>query len=398
MANQGKTYRRPTPYIQTCYRPIKPQRRGPRPLTILLSCLTIVAFIHFITALHPLYPTDTATNCQKFIRSIDYTRYIHLQANHQEMQAVQYVDQATGGQPAALVLVNDTGAQHLLDVYVFSCTMQQVNGQFAPAVPELAVVFKRQGLVEGAATITNANTLSISRLDSTLSQTTRMLMQPEQQDIYQEYTWQKGAFVQTLFPALYPVTSRGEAEELQDEVNNGHPLPWSDPLFTSEQMARDIFHWSDHNLQETLQNNNGSTAHVLLIQQHPHFTVAVTLNRLVQHNSSGLWFVTEARTPGMTLKLMQPDHFISSPLHVEGAIASPAIDVGSAATVLYSHTLTPLSILNAPTITVYRNGSYSGTILYTNDMPGQQGLLLIQMLPTRGSSNGQILLTNLILN
>jgi hypothetical protein len=31
-------------------------------------------------------------------------------------------------------------------------------------------------------------------------------------------------------------------------------------------------------------------------------------------------------------------------------------------------------------------------------MPGQQGLLLIQMLPTRGSSKGQILLTNLILN
>jgi len=344
-------------------------------------------------AIHPLYPTDTANNCQKLIRDSDYTKYISLQPNRQEMQAVQYIDQATGGLPAALVLVNDTSEQRLLDVYVFSCTMRQVNGPFEPAVPALAVVFKRQGLVEGTATITATNTLSISQLDSTISQTTRMLMQPEQQDVYREYTWRQGAFVQALFPGCYPVTSRGEAEDLQDQVNNGHALPWSDPLFTSEQMAKDILRWSERDIQVTLQDNDGTTAHVLLTQQHPHFTVIVTLNRLVQHNSSGLWFVTGARTPGMALKSMQA---ISSPLHIEGTAAT--IDTDRATTVLYSHTLTPLNILNAPTITIQHNGTYSGTILYANDMPGQQGLLLIRMAPAGRSASGQLLLTNLILN
>jgi hypothetical protein len=395
MENQVKIYRSSTPYIQTCYRPAKRKRKEPRLLTILLCCLTIVAFVHFIIAIHPLYPTDTANSCQRLIRESDYTKYISLQTNKQEMQAVQYIDQATGGLPAALVLVNDTSEQRLLDVYVFSCTMQQVNGPFAPAIPALSVVFKRQGLIEGTATITAANTLSTSQLDSTLSQTTRMLMQPEQQDVYREYTWQRGAFVQTLFPGYYPVTSRGEAEDLQDQVNNGHALPWSDPLFTSEQMAKDILHWPEHDIQETLRDNDGATAHVLLTQQHPHFTVVVTLNRLVQHNSSGLWFVTGARTPGMTLKSVQQNRFISSPLHVEG---TAAIDTDGATTILYSHTLTPLNILNAPTIAIQRNGTYSGTILYTNDMPGQQGLLLIRMLPAGKSASGQLLLTNLILN
>jgi hypothetical protein len=396
MANQAKTHHRPTPYIQTCYRPAKRRRKGPRPLTILLSCLTIVALAHFIMVMHPLYRASIVNNCQQLIRQSDYTKYIPLQAKKQEMQAVQYIDQVTGGQPAALVQVNDTSTQRILDVYIFGCTMQQINGPLAPAVPELSVLFKRQGLPEGTAMITAANTLSLSQLDSTLSQTDRMLMQPAQQNVYREYIWQQGTFVQTLFPGFYPVTSREEAAELQDLVNNGHALPWSDPLFTSEQMAKDLLHWSDRDIQETLQDSNGITAHVLLTQQHPQFSVIVTLNRLIQHNSSGLWFITGARTPGITLNPMQPSHLTSSPLYIQGTTAATGTNDASA--IIYNHTLSPLHILNTPTITIHQNGTYRGTIFYTNDLPGQQGLLLIRILPADKQLSGQLLLTNLILN
>src|SRR6266700_4196403 len=83
--------------------------------------------------------------------------------------------------------------------------------------------------------------------------------EPTQQSIYHEYVWQNGSFVQVEFPGLYPVNSRGAAEAIQGETNNGQTFPWNDPLATAEQMAKDIFQWSDSNSQDVVQDNDGTT-------------------------------------------------------------------------------------------------------------------------------------------
>ena len=212
--------------------PCKQSKRPPL-LTILLALLAVIALLRLIAAIHVAYPANTANNCADLIRNNDYTKNIPQLTRTQQITAVQLVNELTGGQPAAMVQVADTSPQQLLDIYIYGCSMQHPT-------PMLALLFKQQRLVEGTAVITQAHTLSIGQLDTSLGPDADTQLLPLQQNIYHEYRWIKGALVQTIFPGLYPVTSRSEAEELQDQANKG-PLPWDDPLTTAKQMAQDLF-------------------------------------------------------------------------------------------------------------------------------------------------------------
>src|SRR5205823_463458 len=139
-------------------------------------------------------------------------------------------------------------SQHRLDVYVFGCTIQRHT---------LTSLFTQHGLIQGTLSISSANTLVIGELDTTISPQTAALMQPLQQNVYREYSWQHDRFVQVAFPSLYPVTSRSEAEALQQQANAGQTQPWSDPVITAEQMAKDIFKWNGASPRDSVLSNNG---------------------------------------------------------------------------------------------------------------------------------------------
>ncbi len=365
------------------------RKRKPHIITVLLSLLALIALIHFIAVMHGGTSTvATPTTCQELVRTTDYTQAVHLQPKSQDMGAVQLVNQVAGGQPAALVQVTNTGQQHTLDVYLYGCTMQQHS-------PRLTTLFSQRGLIEGTATISASNTLLVSELDTTLASQATTLMQPLQQNVYREYSWQKGTFVQISFPGLYPVTSRGEAEALQQAADNGQTQPWNDPLATAEQMAKDLFKWTATSPQNTVLNNNGVTAQVELIQQNPQIQVTVTLERLIQHDDKGLWFVTAAQSNGMTLAQPQTPGLVTSPTTVQG---TGALADGQTSATLFDHTLTPLSLLNNATLNVDSHGTYNGLLFYNNSVQNQPGLLLVQSMPPSGSSEaGQLLLTRVIL-
>src|SRR5205085_7602279 len=171
-----------------------------------------------------------------------------------------------------------------------------------------------------------------------ISPQTAALMQPLQQNVYREYGWQHDRFVQVAFPSLYPVTSRSEAEALQQQANAGQTQPWSDPVMTAEQMAKDIFKWNGASPQDSVLSNNGIRAQVQLIQQSPQMQVTVTLERLVQHDSKGLWFVTGAQTNGITLGQSLTSNVVTSPMTVKG---TGALADGQTTATLFDNTLTP---------------------------------------------------------
>ncbi|MBV9229335.1 MAG: hypothetical protein JOZ18_08475 [Chloroflexi bacterium] len=368
--------------------PDQQKHKRTRPLTIILSILALLALIHFIAVTHTAYPTLPITNCLELIRNTDYTKFVQLQPETQELGAVQLVDELIDGQPAALVPVTDSSSQHRLDVYIYGCSIQKQR-------PTLTLLFKHQGLIQGTVDVTGANTLSIGELDTTLPQDASAQLQPLQQSVYREYIWHNGTFVQTVFPGLYPVISRSEAEALQNQANNGQALPWTDPLVTAQQMAQDILHWSSSDLQVTMQDNDGTTAHVLLAELHPRTEVTATLARLVQHTNTGLWFVTSAQTRSITLEQTALHIPIASPMTIQGTIAQTN---GHITAQLFDHTLTPIPILNKAPLSVSENGTYTGTLLYTNNIPDQPGLLLIKSIPPDGSlASGQLLLTNVLL-
>ena len=358
--------------------------KGPQILTILLSILALIALIHFFIAAHISGATPPAGNCTELMHSTDYTQLVHLQAS-QEMDAVQFGNSLTGGQPSALVSVTNPGSQHTLDVYIYGCTMQQHT-------PRLNILFTQRSLLQGTVAISSRNTLITSELDPLASPQDSTIEQPLQQNIYREYAWRNGAFVQIAFPSLYPILSRSEAEALQQQADAGQSLPWSDPLTTAEQMAKDLLNWSGNNPQDIVLSNDGTTAQVKLVQQNPALEVTVTLKRLIEQNSKGLWFVVGAQTTGITLKSVGQSPQPTSPsLTFQG---TGLLADGQTTITLFDHTLTPL-ILNGISLSVYGTGAYSGTLSYGQITPDQQGVLLIQSLPPAGSTEvGQLLLAS----
>jgi len=373
-----------------------------RPLTVLLSFLALIALAHMIAVAQTPDATVAPTDCAGLIHTTDYSQVVHLQPTSQEMQAIQFVNQLTAGQPTALVQVTHQSTNQspeppglvpssglsLLDIYVYGCTTQKHS-------LKLTALFTHRNLVQGAVSISQANTLITSELDPTLSPQASIQLQPLQQNIYHEYVWQNGTFVQVPSPSLYPVISRSEAELLQQQANNGTSLLWDDPVVTAQQMANDLLKWPSNQFQATLLSNNDTSAHVLLTQQNPHLEVTVTLTRLIQHNNTGLWFVVGAQTQGITLDRSHLLNPFISPITLQG---TGALSDGQTSATLFDHTLTPIHTLNDATLTVGTSSSYTGTIYYSHVIPNQQGVLLIESLPSNTSSEeGQLLLTGIIL-
>lgn len=360
--------------------------RKPKLLSILFSLLLLIALFHFIAVMHTAAPVVVPTNCLGLMRTTDYTQVVHLKSQTETMGAVQLVDQLAGEQSVALVPVTSTDAKHILDVYIFGCSMQQHT-------PKLTTLFSQHGLAQGTVEVSMEHTLVLSSLDTTLSTQQLALVQPMQQNIYREYRWHNGTFEQVSFPSLYPVSSRGEAEQLQQQANSGQPVPWSNPLTTAEQMAKDILKWPLMSSQDTVVSNNGTTAQVNLFQQSPQMEVNITLSRLIQQTNNGLWFVTAAHTSGISLQQVSTP--ITSPLSLRG---SGTLADGQTTATLFDHTLSLMAIGSSNVLTVDANGNFAGNVTYSNSNMNQPGLLLIQSLPPSGSTEmGQVLLTSVII-
>ena len=364
-------------------------------LLLLLVGSLVMLFVLHVVVVYAQTPASQPTTCDQLIGSADYPQVVKLQPENQEMAAVQMVNSLVNGAPAALVQVTTNATPQTLDVYVFGCTTQQSQ-------PRLTQLFSQQGLIRGSVTVTPQHTLLIENLDTKLSPTMIPFLQPLQQNIYHEYAWRQGTFAQIAYPGFYPVSSRSEAEELQQSANDGQTLPWNDPVSTALQMSKDLLQWSP-DPQAQLISHNADTAVVQLTEQSPHVVLVVTLKQLLQSNATGLWFVTDARTKGMiitragTLNQALPSSQ-SSPLQFSGANA--LIDGQTTAT-LFDHTMTPVSGASTIPLTVKSDGTYSGSLPYSNLLSGQQGILLISSMPQTQNLNkesGQMLLTGIILN
>lgn len=368
--------------------------RRPRILTIVLAILASIVLAHImLVARNPaLIPP---ANCMTLVRLTDYTQVVHLQTQSQQMSAVEFVSGLDGGAPATLVQVTHNDAQNTLDTYVFGCVMH--NQQ-----PQLQTLFSQQGLAQGTVEVSQAQTLITGEVDTHLLAQNIAFLQPLQQNVYREYAWQNGNFTQVMFPGLYPVTSRAEAEALQQESNNGQNMPWGDPLVTAQQMTKDLLQWAQ-TPTGTILENNGSTARVLLTSQSPHLALIVTLSRLVENDAKGLWFVTGAHTQGATLdtveqKLGIPTQPVTSPLTFAG---TSLLTDGPATTTLFDHTLTPLAGANGVKLQVKRDGTYTGNLTYENIASGQQGVLAVESVPQPRNNQkelGQVLLVSLLLS
>jgi hypothetical protein len=399
----------PSPRLKT-HRPSR-RYKGPHLFSILLLLLALFALGSFLFTLHTHSTPSTASqstpiDCNALLQSNDYTKGVDLQPGEQ-MGAIEPASQLTGGSPAELVQVMHSDAQHTLDVYLFGCTIHQNK-------PELTTLLAQRGLVNGTVEISQAHTLITGTLDTSLSPDASALLMPAQQYINREFAYQNGAFQQVMFPGFYPVASRAEAEALQQQADNGQSVPWSDPLTTAEAMAKDILGWSATGQQATLVSSDSTTAQVTLTRQNPPLTLNVTLEKLVQQDSKGLWFVVAAHTQGITAGLngqdmtalpqqnipllsSQPQTPLQLPIALRG---TGALADGQTSATLFDHTLSPASSASSVALQVNSDGTYSGSLSYPTLVPGQEGVLLIESLPQSANysiERGQILVVPVLL-
>jgi hypothetical protein len=373
----------------------KPSRR-PRTSILLLLLLLSIFGLHAIAISHPSILPTSWHNCADLIRNYDYTKSVVPLRGTQEMDAVQFVDELVGGQPSALVLIEDSKGQHPLDIYVFGCHIHN-------HLPTLTRLFQQRGLLQGSAMITRAHTLSIGELDPRLDSDAYAVLQPLQQNIFREYLWDQGKFIQVRFPGLYPVASRSEAEALQEEINHGQTLPWNDPITTTRQLARDLFRWSERKIRTRLLNNNGTIAHVQLIHRRPYLDITVTLTCLLhttQLTQAKLWFVTGAQTKGITIQQNRENSVKSALLTIQGHIARGRVKRKLSLRLL-DHAFLPLmkGKNSAAKILVRANGNYDVRIAAGVKLPNQPGVLLIENLPpARSKAGGQLILVGLLLS
>jgi hypothetical protein len=274
--------------------------------------------------------------------------------------------------------------------------------------PQLTSLFAQSGLLQGSVEVSQANTLITGALDTTITADASAFLLPLQQNIYREYAWQSGALRRVAFPGLYPVTSRAEAEALQQDADSGQTLPWNDPLATAEELSRDVFKWQTVDARDTVLSNNGITAQAQLFQASPHMLVTVTLQRLLQHDNKGLWFVVAAHTTGITLGLagqkpttlprdISTQTLLYSPIQLSG---TSVLTDGSTSATLFDHTINPLTGSIGTPLNVNGDGTYTGSIAYSGIIADQQGLLLIASQPlavNNAVENGQLLLVPVLL-
>ncbi|GHO42684.1 hypothetical protein [Ktedonospora formicarum] len=369
---------------------------GPNPLTVVISLLALCALLGYFL-LRTFQPSAAMpVDCPTLLREADYPSIIALPPGQQNIPSVQLNPSLDANQPLAFVQVeNQTNSRHSLDVYLYGCSMQETIQRLTPTLTPL---FQQHDLLQGTASITSAHTLSIGELDPTLTENIRILMQPWQQMLYHEYRWLNNGFVQIPFPSVYPVLSRAEGEQLQQQANDGTQLPWSDPLTTVSTMAQQLLHWPTASTHIVVRDQSDTTAHVTLTLDESTLGLDVTLQRLIQSDQNGIWFVTTAASPGLNLDQSSLNAPISSPMVINGKLTTSQSKLIPSAR-LFDHTLTRLAVLNADALTLQSNGDFHGTLHYTNDLPGQPSLLLLSFTPPgEDSSPNALLLTNVLLS
>lgn len=347
-----------------------------RPLLLLLSLLAILALLHMFASAN--LPPSQATNCYSLLHTTNYSNLLHLHAPDQQLGAISYQERLIPGRPVALVPTIHSGQPATQDLTVYSCSM---HGQ----TPGLLYITRWPNLVNPNIGISKTGTLLIGNQEGS----------PLPRQVYHEYSWQRTAFVEIVFPGLYPVLSRAEAEQLQKQSSAQDGLPWHDPRSTAEQLALQVFGWSRTDFEANIQTQDVTSAQVSLLHRNPVINVLVTLQQLITTGSDGLWFVTGAQTPGLQLRQPGPFSTVQSPLQLEGSGIQAK---GQLTLTLLDNNFQPIRDTTPASLTIDAGKHFAGILTFPASSAHQPGLLLIH---SPGSLKplqpGQLLLTKLLL-
>lgn len=253
--------------------------------------------------------------CPGVVRTNGYwNKLLHTQHGINAVESVTCASMKGDGTPQALVLVRNDGTGHILNLYVYDGL-----GNAAPQQ-----IFTVEALYKGSARISPYNTIITGEAD-TLSAGNRnkpnIGILP---DVYREFKWSayNHAFVQTIFPGLFPDLTRFQAEADQEQVNQGHQ-PWKlDAVQTAQALINGISGPSTAG-QPVASIISGGGKHdvgavVKVKSTHPGSSwVHVNMTRL-EGNTNNIWIVIKVQTDGLSIDTPAALTQLSSPVKVIG--------------------------------------------------------------------------------
>src|SRR5260221_1381067 len=131
----------------------------------------------------------------------------------------------------ALVTVRYDGTGAILDVYVYTKITD----------PRPTQIFKLQSLSDGAAKISEYNTVLTAEVDQHSSLNAGKDSASYTRDLFREFKWSDsvGTLVPVSFPGMYPDLTRYQAEMDQAQVNQGQDAWKLDAAMVANHMAAD---------------------------------------------------------------------------------------------------------------------------------------------------------------
>lgn len=222
----------------------------------------------------------------------------------------------------ALVTVRHSGADGVLDVYVYNNITD----------PKPEQIFKLAGLIRGVTRISGYNTVMTGEADVHSSVNQNIPSRPVVVDLFREFEWNdgEGTFVQVAFPGIFPDLTRYQAEADQALVNQGQETWKNDPAQVARTMAVKLLKWSP-NTQTTVLRGGGLEDVDAVVQVRStspgHPAIKVTLSRL-EGNTANMWVVIGVRTDGMSITAPQNRDRLTSPVTVTGTGSAFEAQVG----------------------------------------------------------------------
>jgi hypothetical protein len=273
----------------------------------------------------------------------------------------------------ALVTVRYNGTGAILDVYVYTNITN----------PKPTQLFKLQSLYDGAARISEYNTVLTAEVDQHSSLNAGKDSASYTQDLFREFKWSDGAgtLVPVSFPGMYPDLTRYQAEMDQAQVNQGKDAWKLDAAMVANHMAADphLLNWPG-SVPTTVTSGGGpGDAEAVVTVSNPApggGKIQVTLQRLEGNTNGGIWEVIAVTSGGMSLTSPQSRDKLTNPVMVSGTGSAFEGVIGPVA--VLDHLYANIGHATAQG-TGNGNTTFSASVTYNSTFKGgtQEGLVIL---------------------
>lgn len=155
-------------------------------------------------------------------------------------------------------------------------------------------------------------------------------------DVFKEYQWRNGTFVQILFPGIFPDMTHYQAEEDQAKLNaelaTGKKTDaWKATYFgPAQHLAKDIFHWTNISTASVTFSNHDGVYIVAITNLGPGGGGFIARMYHLDYSITNIYEITEVTSIDGSTSITAPSAAaeVSSPITISGTTLASGVVLG----------------------------------------------------------------------